>query len=77
MIELNSEGIKREDRRTGLLLAVVRRMMGDKKAEVWDFFPEHLKVEQALSEESKAKAQLAKTRAGLRALAAMGKGEKK
>lgn len=76
MIELTSEGIKREDRRTGLLLAVMRRMMGDKKAEVWDFFPEHLTVEHAESEESRARAQLAKTRAGLRALAAMSKGSK-
>lgn len=33
--------MKREDRRTGLLTAVIRRVVGDKKADIFDFFPEH------------------------------------
>lgn len=33
--------VKREDRRTGLLTCVIRRIMGDKRADVFDLFPEH------------------------------------
>ncbi len=40
-VELHEMGTKLEDRRFGLLMAVVRRLMGDKRADVWDLFPEH------------------------------------
>jgi predicted subunit of tRNA(5-methylaminomethyl-2-thiouridylate) methyltransferase len=32
---------KAEDYRTGLITCVMRKLMGDKKAEPFDFFPEH------------------------------------
>jgi hypothetical protein len=71
MCELAGERIKREDRRTGMLLTVIRRILGDKKAELWDFFPEHKDV---VADE---KARVAKVKANMRALVGLQKAGKK
>lgn len=39
MVEIVNEQVKRNDHRFGILATVVRRVVGDKRAEIWDFFP--------------------------------------
>jgi hypothetical protein len=63
MIEIVNISVEREDRRTGILTAVMRRLMGDKNAEVFDFFPEHKR-----RETRERKVDIAQTRANLQAL---------
>jgi hypothetical protein len=39
MVEIVDERVKRSDHRYGILATVIRRVVGDKRAEIWDFFP--------------------------------------
>jgi hypothetical protein len=50
---------------------VIRRILGDKKAELWDFFPEHKDI---VADET---ARVAKVKANMRALVELQKAGKK
>jgi len=47
-----NEKIRREDRRIGILTAVVRGCAGSKNAGIWDYFPEHKGAEKKSYSES-------------------------
>lgn len=41
MCHVFNERTRREDYRTGVLTAVIRGVVGDKRAKVFDYFPQH------------------------------------
>jgi len=63
--------VRQADRRAGVLTQVVRGAVGARNPSLWDFFPEHKDAGRS------AKAQTARLKGGMRALAAMGKVKRK
>ena len=41
LAEVKQNAIRRADKRAGAIITVMRRIMGDRTAEIFDFFPEH------------------------------------
>lgn len=61
MADIHGEREKKEDARFGILTMVMRRIMGDKRAGVFDLFPEH-------KQEVDEKIRVKKAKEGFRAL---------
>jgi len=41
MVDVVNDLTKLEDYRADVIVTVIRRIVGDKKAQMWDFFPQH------------------------------------
>lgn len=41
LVDAYREKTKLEDYRADVIVTVMRKVVGDKKAEMWDFFPQH------------------------------------